>query len=171
MYTPKCAFIFTMSFKPKDTMQNAEHWKICPILFSRGQPSALLSSQAFLSEKFNWICFKSSFSGPRLPPLACEPSYSSRGGIPITSQAPKPTFKWGTWPAEHYIPSHLIWDITPSYLREAGCPCYLQDQPSIMELPALWLIFPVSDWSVSKHGVREVIVICHLSWEMLKIHF
>ena len=42
-------------------------------------------------------------------------------------------------------------------------------QPSIIEFSALWLIFPVSDWSISKHGVSEVIVMRQLNWEVIFI--
>ena len=136
------------------------------------------------------IFLKSSFLRPRLPPLACKPSYSSDavGSVPIiTSRAAgsKPIFMWGTWPYAHYgilypvtsvssahythypvisVPSFPV----PSYLRESSP---LWRQPSMMEPPVLWLIFLVSDWPVSKYGVREASVICHLSSDLLKIDF
>ena len=92
---------------------------------------------------------------------------------------------WGTWPYAHYgilypvtsvssahythypvisVPSFPV----PSYLRESSP---LWRQPSMMEPPVLWLIFLVSDWPISKYGVREASVICHLSSDLLKIDF
>ena len=109
-----------------------------------------------------------------VPSVMNSPLCHSCYTIPISqlSQYPLPTlpsFQLFLYQVISVYWVHPLPSIYPfsSYLRVGFSP---RCQPSIMKLPALWLIFPVSDWSISKHGVREAIVIFHPSSDLWKIH-